>query len=126
MDYNQLIKHLQKHSFISIKKDYSVLTNPEIPNYHITIYRDQWNEYSSIIGKPYHLFHVSSNNTDNRCSSYFWVHEKKLTIQMIPKSYFQYNQPTYSFTSSTRSKCSRMKIISLLNYFQSLLNLFSR
>lgn len=31
-------------------------------DYHITIFRDQWDEYKSLTGLDYHLFHLTSNN----------------------------------------------------------------
>lgn len=118
--YSILINYLenQKRYPISIKNNYTVINFPST-NYHITIYQDQWDEYSSVTGLPYHLFHISSEDTEDRCSSYFWVRRSDNRIQAIPKKYFRYNQPNYNFYSSTRFPCK-------LKYIRFHLKSFSR
>ena len=123
VSYRSLINELKRqHKYpISIKSNFTVVTIPGI-DYHITIFQDQWDDYQKTSGKPYHLFHVSSNKEDNRCSSYFWVGRYTMHIKKIPRKYFSYNQPSYSFFSSTRNPCHLRDIQRLLVVFQHMLN----
>lgn len=120
LSYQILINYLQNHRRYNtnIKPNYCVITGI---NYHITIFKDQWDNYESISGKPYHLFHISSDENQNRCSSYFWVNNNDYKIKKIPKKYFSYNQPTYTFFSSTRFPCHLYNIDDLLKLFQKIL-----
>ncbi len=120
--YDKLINLLINQNMypISIKKKYVVIMFPGI-NYHVTIFRDQWDDYEKITKKPYNMFHVSSNNEYNRCSSYFWVSKNTNKIKNIPEQFFIYNQPNYTFFSSTRSPCDLGHIESLLAKFQKIL-----
>lgn len=123
LTYQELTNSLKnKYKYIvSIKPIYTVITIPNT-NYHITIYEDQWNNYQENTGKPYHLFHISSNNENNRCSSYFWVDMMTHRIKKIPRKYFSYNQLLYSLSSSTRSPCHLSDITQLLVVFQKMIN----
>ncbi len=128
--YNELINFLTSRQNISDfkyklikKKIYSVITIPDT-KYHISIFQDQWNNYESISNKPYYLFHISSNNEIDRCSSYFWVDKFDLKIKKIPNTYFKYNQPMYDFFSSTRNNCDYNKIKYILTQFQKMLNTY--
>ena len=124
MDYQKLVYFLTKEfeKVTTVKKGYIVLSIPD-NQYHITIFRDQWDDYEKIMKKPYHLFHISSNNEENRCSSYFWADIYALKIQKIPRGQFLYNQPSYSLQSSTRSPCLLSEIMGLVRVFQRMLNL---
>jgi len=123
LSYNALVHHLKnQHMFpVSIKKNYSVIMVPGT-DYHITIFNDQWDNYEIISGKPYHLFHISSDNELNRCSSYFWVSKYTNKVKKIPRQYFMYNQPNYTFFSSTRSPCHLWDVKPLLKIFQNILD----
>ena len=116
LDYLINQKKYKYHS----KKNYLIILFTG-SKYHLTIFRDQWDEYYSKTNNPYHLFHISSNDDTDRCSSYFWVNFKN-KIQNIPKKYFQYNQPSYSFNSSTRSSCNFKEIKPILISFKKLIN----
>lgn len=107
------------------KKIYSIIVIPE-SDYHISIFQEQWDNYEAISSKPYYLFHISSNNEIDRCSSYFWVDKFSLKIKKIPSSYFKYNQASYDFFSSTRSSCTYENIKTSLICFQKLLNTFKK
>lgn len=122
MSYNRLLKYLKKQSDlkVTIKPIYLVITMPN-ENHHITIYQDQWDLYQSVTELPYHMFHISSNDTENRCSSYFWVDKYTLEIKPIPSKYFSYDQENYSFFGSTRKPCRVEKIIPLIKVFQGIL-----
>lgn len=122
VSYDKIMLYLtnQIDYFFSIKPLYIVISPPN-SDYHITIYRDQWDDYEEISKKPYYLFHISSNNEDNRCSSYFWVDKKTLRIKYIPSKYFQYNQPNFDFFSSRRSQCTFDDTKFVLTFFQKLL-----
>ncbi|AGC01726.1 hypothetical protein H012_gp739 [Acanthamoeba polyphaga moumouvirus] len=123
ISYRTLLKNLSKinNIILSIKNNYLIITLPN-NNYHITIFQDQWDDYQKQINKPYHLFHISSNDTKNKCSSYFWVYKKNYKIYKIPNKYFKYNQPNYSFFTSTRNPCSYLEIKTLLKYFGRILS----
>lgn len=125
--YKQLARYLKKYHkhFISIKKNYLIIIFPNL-NYHITVFKDQWDDYQKVTDLPYHLFHISSNNVDNRCSSYFWVNKYNLHIKNIPKNYFKYNQPDYSFYGSTRNMCSSNSIKHMLQVFQKILKVVNK
>lgn len=121
--YDNLLSNLQKqrHYHISAKNNYFVLLVSG-SKYHITVFRDQWDDYENISNLPFHLFHISSDSEQNRCSSYFWVDKKSRRIKKIPGKYFQYNQPSYDFFSSTRSPCKLSDIKFLLKIFQRIIN----
>lgn len=123
ISYEQLIIYLKKQKVypISLKSKYVVILVPG-SKYHVTIFQDQWDEYQNVTGLPYHLFHISSDHLENRCSSYFWVKRSNYRIKKIPKKYFQYGQPAFGFYSSTRMPCSLSEIIFLLKKFQGMLN----
>mgnify|MGYP003445655108 FL=1 len=99
---------------ISIKSNYLVLSIPKISEYHITVYENQWDYYSDFTDFEYYLFHISSNSTENRCSTYYWVKTSGLNIVDIPSNYFRYEQETYDMFSSTRKKCNKNESIFLL------------
>ena len=120
--YEQLLSYLkqQREYPTSIRKNYFVVI-VRGSKYHVTVFQDQWNEYENVTGQPYHLFHISSDDEANRCSSYFWVDKQTYRIKKIPAQYFKYNQPTYDYFSSTRSPCSFSDIKFILKIFQRIL-----
>jgi hypothetical protein len=120
--YYKFLSYLRKqHKYpIIVKANYLVIGMPGT-DYHITIFRNQWDDYQQITGKPYHLFHISSDNERDRCSSYFWVDKHSYLIKKIPKKYFLYSQQSYSYYSSTRNPCNWNKISILLKRFQKVL-----
>lgn len=134
LTYKILLTYLkkQKKFKINIKKDYCVLTlshnyNIAINNniskhYHITIYQNQWDDYEKETGFSYHLFHISSNNESNKCSSYFWVDTKKYLIRTIPSKYFKYEQENFDFHNSTRKPCNLNELKLITNTFQKILS----
>jgi len=121
--YDELINESQySNQFtLHIKDTYSMI---QIPNfdYHITIFRDQWDLYKSETNLPYHLFHVTSNNLDIKCSTYFWVDLYTNQIKKIPDKYFKYGQPTYNLGASTRFPCDYKSIKPALKLFQKFLH----
>lgn len=123
ISYQKLITSLQNkktYSF-SIKNKYTIIIR-SLSKYHITIFQDQWDLYEEKCSQPYHLFHISSNNEQDRCSSYFWVCKNTNKIQNIPDKFFSYEQPTYNFTSSTRSRCPSDSITNEIKIFQQILD----
>ncbi|BCS82886.1 hypothetical protein QLL95_gp1237 [Cotonvirus japonicus] len=115
-------RYLKSHGYsITTKQNYIIISTQKY-NYHITIFEDQWDDYYFITKKPYNLFHISSNNSSNKCSSYFWISRKTHKIQKIPKKYFKYNQDQYSFFSSTRNSCKFHNVKPLLIIFQNIIN----
>lgn len=122
LSYELLIKHLKnQHLLVKVKTNYTIIMIPGM-NYHVSIFREQWDDYEKESGKPYYLFHISSNNEKDRCSSYFWVSKNKNIIKKIPREYFLYNQINYTFFSSTRGPCYLWDIKPLLKIFQKILN----
>lgn len=122
--YHDLLEFLRKKftdTTLTIKPEYFVINKPG-SQYHITVYQNQWDDYEKEIAKPYHLFHISSNRVENRCSSYFWVNRITYKIRSIPTKYFKYNQNKYSLTTSTRSPCLLKDILRTLRYFQKILD----
>lgn len=122
--YKKILLYLTKqHKYkIIIKKDYFIITNlNRKENFHITVFQDQWDKYWKVTKKPYHLFHISSNDNINRCSTYFWVDIYTYRIKKIPSKYFKYNQKSYGFYSSTRNPCNYYYIKPLLLVFQKIL-----
>lgn len=120
--YDELIEFIRNKTpyHISIKKNYSIITLPNI-QYHVTIFQDQWDNYQEKINLDKHLFHISSDKIDNRCSSYFWVDMNNHKIQKIPEEYFSYGQEDFSFNKSTRQPCNLNEIKILLKIFQKIL-----
>jgi hypothetical protein len=121
LTYEYLIDWLKKSGKynIRIKPLYTVILFPN-SRYHITIYRDQWDDYPKITGMPYHLFHISSDDVDNRCSSYYWVDDRN-RIKKIPSELFKYRQSDYGYSSSTRYPCQFNCIKKILKFFQDIL-----
>lgn len=118
-DLQQLLLHYDINH--SVRKNYLVINIPG-SKYHITIFQDQWDMYEMETAHPYYLFHISSNEENNRCSIYFWVNKNNYRIEPIPTNLFLYNQPKYTFHSSTRSPCSHDNIKKSLIFFQKILN----
>lgn len=120
--YEQLLAYLkqQKEYPFSIRKNYFVII-PRGSRYHVTVFQDQWDEYEKVTGMSNHLFHISSDSDDDRCSSYFWVDKNDYRIKNIPNKYFKYNQPTYDYYSSTRNPCQFKEIKFILKIFQRIL-----
>ena len=124
LSYKNLISFLKKQNIfrINIANNYCVITLPnKYYSYHITIYQDQWDDYENVTKFPYYLFHISSNNEKNKCSSYFWVDKNNLYIRTIPKKYFNYEQKNFSFYSSRRKTCRLSEIKILIKAFQKFL-----
>lgn len=122
LPYQKLLFNMNIHhkNIISVRKGYFVIKFNNL--YHITIYQDQWDDYFMQTKLPYYLFHISSNNIENRCSSYFWVDRDTNKIKGIDEKYFKYEQPSYSFFGSTRKPCEMKEIKSILSRFQSILD----
>lgn len=129
LSYQKLLRYLRnQYDYpINIKSNYTVINIPET-NFHVTIFKDQWDDYHKVSRLPYYLFHISSDDSQNtsnaagiKCSSYFWVDKRSNKIKNIPRKYFKYNQPTFDFFSSTRSPCRLRDIRYLLMIFQKIL-----
>ncbi len=116
--YDELVKMLDLKfpGRVRQRREYSVIVFPK-SEYHLTIFRDQWDDYQKITGHPYYLFHISSNNVENRCSIYWWVDKKNLRIHRIPDNIFKYSQPNYSIIASTRQPCRTIDIAFILKFF---------
>ena len=125
INYIKYSRYNKKFFDIIIKEKYSVIVFSN-SLYHVTIFQDQWDYYETISGKPYYLFHISMNETLNKCSSYFWVDKSDLKIFQIPSDFFTYNQASYDFFSSTRSPCKIEKIWKVLKKFQKILNIIKK
>jgi hypothetical protein len=123
LPYKKLVSFLYKQKRFPINSK-SIYTVVSIPNsrYHITVFADQWDAYQKTTGLPYYLFHISSDDIDRRCSSYFWVRQTDLTILPIPSKYFKYAQPDFDFYSSTRNPCDSANIKAIVHQFQNLLH----
>jgi hypothetical protein len=119
ISYKQLLDKLKSAGFfkLTIKPHYFVITVPDT-TYHVSIFKDQWDLYEKESGLPYYLFHISSSESTNRCSSYFWVDKNTHDITKIPRKNFLYEQPSYGFFGSTRKPCSYIDIRSCLLYFR--------
>ena len=123
VSYEQLIAYLKKqHEYPASFKNNYIVIMVRGTQYHITVFQDQWNDYEKVTSLPYHLFHISSDIANNRCSSYFWVDKNTYRIKKIPGQYFKYSQPSYDFYSSTRNRCKLGSIRQLLKAFQRILN----
>jgi len=121
MNYDVLVKKLKTTGDPIIKENYVMIKFSPQDTYHITIYRDQWNDFRKITGLAYHLFHISSEKIIPKCSTYFWVNTKNLLIKKIPPEYFKYGQDQFSMQSSTRYPCSYSRIKHILQKFQKIL-----
>lgn len=119
--YDKLISTIPIKVKLVVKDKYSMIIIPK-SKYHITIFRDQWDEYKSTTNLNYHLFHITSNSADIKCSTYFFVDSNTNRIKKIPNKYFKYEQESYGFSASTRSPCEYKSIKRELNYFQKILD----
>lgn len=113
-------KGVNSNILITTKGHYFVIKIPGI-NYHLTVFQDQWDDYASQMGKPYHLFHISSDENKNRCSSYFWIGIKDHLIYHIPKKYFKYEQDSFGTDRSTRKSCEFNDVKPILKMFKNIL-----
>lgn len=126
--YYDLIKFLSKQNIFlykfNKKGNYIVLSLTSF-DYHITIFKDQWDMYESVTKLPYHLFHISEETTDTiKCSVYFWMDKHQYKTHDIPQEYFQYNQTNFDYGKSRRSKCVYDKSIKhLLKTFEKFVTL---
>jgi hypothetical protein len=126
LSYNNLLHLFQqiKPKSISIHNNYFVIVLKKSP-YHITVFKDQWDEYHSPTYPLARLFHITNEVT--KCSIYFVVVLKdsdNLIIKLVPESDFKYNQSTFSHFASTRSKCDDIKtIMKIIKYFKKIINL---
>jgi hypothetical protein len=121
LPYKRLINIIKRGTNykLVIKKEYSVLLICK--NFHISIFQDQWDNYEKLVNMPYYLFHVSSNESTGKCSTYFWVDKETLQIKNIPDKFFKYESETYDHTKSTRSKCKFIDIKPSIKKFQKIL-----
>ena len=124
MRYISFLKKLVSTNFsktvfsrITIYPTYFMLHVRNVP-FHITVFKDQWDEYPD---KRYHLFHITHENDDKKCSSYFWI-DNYLKIKNIPKNKFRYNQEDFSMFASTRGYCKDKAVKVIRINFQRLLN----
>ena len=124
--YDDLIKKLfflsknQTKFTIQVKDIYMMIQIPKY-EYHITIFRDQWDQFRDETDLNYYLFHVSSEKTDPKCSTYFWVDMETNLIKKIPAEYFAYGQEKFSMKSSTRMPCDYELIKDVVSKFQKIL-----
>lgn len=126
MKYNIFIKKLVSVNFensifsrLTVYPTYLMIHIRNLP-FHITIFKDQWDDYPD---KRFHLFHITHEEDDKKCSSYFWI-TNFLKIKNIPPNKFKYNQEDYSMFSSSRSYCKNKAIKVIKINFQKLLNKF--
>lgn len=122
INYDKLVSDMPSKVSLRVKDKYVMV---QIPNfdYHITIFRDQWDDYKDVTNRNYHLFHITSNNPNIKCSTYFFVDLYSNRIKKIPDKYFKYEQDSYGFYSSTRSPCSYKLIKPAIKLFQKILNI---
>lgn len=112
ISYDILVSKLKQHDRPIIKKNYIVLKYDG--PYHITIFEDQWNDNA--------IFHISDDSMTNRCSIYYKINKLGI-IYELDDDKFKYNQPSFSSTSSTRSKCKQNGYIDhIIADFQIILN----
>jgi hypothetical protein len=88
--------------------------------YHITVFQDEWDNYSKLTNLPYHLFHLTENKFENKCSTFLWI-DKDMLIKDIPQEYFIYNQPEHDYHRSTRTKCNSNDTKTIIKKFQKIL-----
>lgn len=126
MEYQKFIDTLKIFTGVKLiqKINYTIIFFPNKKyNYHISIFKDQWDDYSKITGKNYHLFHVSdNNNSENKCSRYYWIDKFNLKIKKIPKKYFSYHQSSFSIDKSTRIPCEYSNVEKIVHVFQKILD----
>lgn len=124
MKYNDFLKQIVSTNFgksvfsrITIYPTYFMIHTRNMP-YHITIFRDQWDNYPD---KEYHLFHITHEEDDKKCSSYFWM-TNDLKIKNIPSTRFKYDQEDFSMFSSSRGYCKSKTVKVIRVNFQKLLD----
>lgn len=132
MNYALLVKNLLKIRLrsdngaqrfkLSINDKYAVIKFLSDENFHVTIFKDQWDDYHKKTGHNYHLFHISSESETTKCSSYFWATTAKLKILSIPKNIFAYGQENFGLYSSTRQPCDMKSIAPTMRKLQVLMH----
>lgn len=122
INFNDLESKLRRccNKNLVIRRDYLVIKYDDI-DYHVTIFKDQWDDYYQKTGRPYYLFHISTNDPVNKCSTYLWVDILTHGITMVPPKYFKYEQSSFDFNGSTRKPCDINKILILIKRFQKIL-----
>src|SRR5438132_437164 len=97
LDRIDYLSHFDQFNYY-FKNNYIVIQFPNCDN-HVTIFQDQWDQYYSDTGLHYYLFHITSNDSTNICSSYFWIDMETNLIKKIPPMYFEYNQKKFGLYS---------------------------
>lgn len=124
--YDDLIKKLsflskdQTKFVVDTKELYTMVKIPKY-DYHITIYKYQWDDFRNKTNFNYYLFHISSETTTPKCSTYFWIDMENNLIKKIPTEHFSYGQDKFSMQSSTRKPCEYNLIEPVVKKFQKLL-----
>lgn len=127
--YDDLIKKLsflstdpqgQTKFTVDIKELYTMVKIPTY-DYHITIYKYQWDDFRTKMNFNYYLFHISSETTVPKCSTYFWVDMENNLIKKIPTEHFSYGQDKFGMNSSTRQPCNYELIQPVIKKFQKIL-----
>ena len=127
LKYNKLIYNLNNANFnytcfksVTFYPNRYFIINSKFA-FHITVFKDQWNNYPI---KKYALFHVTydppKNSTNKKCSLYFRV-DNDMNILDIPKNEMKYKKKDYGMFRSTREKCTQKIIKKLKNDFQKIL-----
>jgi len=91
----------------------NIIINIKNSKYHISIFRDQWNDYQKNTNLAEKLFHVTNEKT--QCSTYFVVDTE---LQIKKPSNFSYEQPEFGFNKSTRKPCVDDEINNIIGQFE--------
>ena len=109
LSYQNLLYRMKKcikRNYLVIKKNYFIIMMPDF-DYHITVF---------------HLFHISENKMENKCSKFYWC-SFDLKIKEIPSEKFIYNQHSHDMYKSTRNMCVNPQVDLIIKYFQKILDI---
>ncbi|AYV78209.1 MAG: hypothetical protein Edafosvirus7_1 [Edafosvirus sp.] len=109
LDKNSIFKH------VSINKK-NIIISVKDSNFHITIFRDQWNDYQKNTNLPEKLFHITHEKT--QCSIYFVLNDK---LEIREPSNFNYEQQDFGLNKSTRKRCDDKEINIIIKNFETLI-----
>ena len=90
----------------------NLIINIRNSKYHVTIFRDQWNDY----GPNEKLFHLTNEVT--QCSIYFVFNGD---MQVKEPGGFSYEQSEFGFNKSTRIRCDDTEIDKIMDIFSSIM-----
>lgn len=125
LSYENLLYYLKKTKLhksiftkinVNFKNEYFIISVKK-SNYHVSVFKDQWDLYHLFSKKKQKLFHITKD--EPKCSIYFTIDDD---MKIKQPDNFRYNQEKYNFFASTRNKCDDVVLKKIVDQFEIILN----